>query len=701
VWAAPSFTFATPVTVAAGGVLTLNKTSTGTGGNTYATFSGLTLAAGAGTKVAVVSNSAAGTAANPVSVGGTVSLGSGSTFQLDSSNVSASLVFAVPAAGAVTQDGATVNLNWSATGNGNGTRNFSNAGSWTLQNGAQFTFTSTTGRPTGFGFGNMAGCTNSGTLRVLSNSVLPFSDLTNSGTLELGTGAIVGTAQFANTTNQTPKMTNAATGVVNVTGTGAVFGGSSAYYTGNAGSQLNLASGSSLTLRHVTGGQAYFVNAGTVVQDNATLAIDWNDATNNNVSSRFTNTGTWTLQNGAMFMFTRQGNPYFGGFGAGTGNTNSGTLTLLSGAAMDFPDLTNTGTLNLGSASGAVTLATASLNYQHPKLHNSTNGVIAVNGNATFGPSNETESITLNNGYTGSAATTGASLTVGNGTNSPVFTLMSGGPTQLESFAGNTVAVNSGATLALRTYDDGAPNPFNNRSALWYNRGAATLAGTVQFAGNHGGSNLLDNFGTFTVNGAGAVYERLPNASSFYAAGTNDSRFVNEAGAVLTGAGTLTYANSTGNAAVNTLVLTNHGTIAPGASPGTLALVNTAVTFGATGVLQMEIGGFGPGEYDVLALSGTGAKLDLAAVGDTLQISLWNGFEPDFFAGSVLLNLVTTPSLIGRFDNVILPTPALGSFQVQYAAGSVQLMYFPEPGSAVLLGMAGLALARRRRAQRP
>lgn len=697
VWAAASHTFSTPVSIGAGGVLTLNKTSTGTGGNTYATFNGLTLAAGSGTKVAVLSNAATGTTANPVSLGGTVSLGSGSVFQLDSSSNAASLVFAVGGTGVVTQDAATVNLNWSAGGNGNGTRNFSNAGSWTLQNGAQFTFTSTTGRPTGFGFGNMAGCTNAGTLKVLSSSVLPFSDLTNSGTLEAGNGAVLGTAQFANTTNQTPRLVNASGGTVNVSGSGAVLGGSSAYYTGNAGSQLNLASGTSLTLRHITGGQAYFVNAGTVVQDNATLTIDWNDGTNNTVASRFTNSGTWTLQNGAAFRFTRLGNPYFGGFGAGTGNTNSGTLNLFSGSAIDFPDLTNTGTLTLGSASGTVTLATASLNYQNPKLHNSTNGAIVVNGNATLGPSNETESVTLNNGYTGSAATTGASLTVGNGSNAPVFTLMSGGSTTLESFAGNSVTVNAGATLALKTYDDGAPHAFNNRNALWYNRGTATLAGKVQFAGNHAGSNLLDNFGTFTVSGPGAVYERLPNASSFYAAGTNDSRFVNEAGATLGGAGTLTYTNSTGNAAVNTLVLTNNGTIAPGASPGALTLVNTAVTFGATGVLGMEIGGFGAGEYDTLTLSGTGAKLDLAAVGDTLQLSLWNLFEPDFFAGSVLLNLITAPTITGRFDNVILPTPALGSFQVQYAGGAVQLMYFPEPASGVLLALLGSTLVARRR----
>lgn len=140
--------------------------------------------------------------------------------------------------GTFTQDNVVVQIDWAAGSAGTGTRRISNAGTWTLQNGAQVQYVSSTGRSTSYGFGNMAGNANSGTLSLLSGSSIAMQDLSNTGTLILGTNVTLFTAQF-NGGNET--LDNR--GSVSVVGTNALIGYTNAagqpviFNNGSAGSQ--------------------------------------------------------------------------------------------------------------------------------------------------------------------------------------------------------------------------------------------------------------------------------------------------------------------------------------------------------------------------------------------------------------------------------------------------------------------------------
>ncbi len=140
--------------------------------------------------------------------------------------------------GTFTQDNVVVQIDMASTG-GTGTRRISNAGTWTLQNGAQVQYVSTGGSLTNSGYGNMVGNANSGTMSILSGSSIAMQDLSNTGTLILGTNITLFTAQF-NGANEL--LDNR--GSVSVVGTNALIGHTNAagssfviFTNGSAGSQ--------------------------------------------------------------------------------------------------------------------------------------------------------------------------------------------------------------------------------------------------------------------------------------------------------------------------------------------------------------------------------------------------------------------------------------------------------------------------------
>jgi hypothetical protein len=94
---------------------------------------------------------------------------------------------------------------------------------------------------------------------------------------------------------------------------------------------------------------------------------------------------------------------------------------------------------------------------------------------------------------------------------------------------------------------------------------------------------------------------------------------------LLYGAGTIT-----GN-------VNNNGTVAPGNSPGTLTIAGNYVQ-GAAGALNVELGGTGAGQYDVLNVTGT------VTLAGTLNVSMFGGFT-----GSVgdVFNVITAGSVLG------------------------------------------------------
>jgi len=144
------------------------------------------------------------------------------------------------------------------------------------------------------------------------------------------------------------------------------------------------------------------------------------------------------------------------------------------------------------------------------------------------------------------------------------------------------------------------------------------------------------------------------------------------------------------------------GTLAPGKSPGITSVEGHFVMTG--GVLEMELAGLAQGtEYDFLQVAG-----DVQLSGGELDIRFLDGFELGIADADLFTLIEAGGTLTGTFDGIqdgdrIETSDGKGSFEVRYTGNSVEIGNYvaavPEPGSAgiLILGMTGLAIARRRK----
>ena len=95
-------------------------------------------------------------------------------------------------AGTLDQYGASIIWDYAAEKRNNGNRCFINNGTWTMQHGSVLKWMSSTGIDN-----NSSGNINTGTLRILDRSSVGISRLENSGTIEFGTGVVIGQAENA------------------------------------------------------------------------------------------------------------------------------------------------------------------------------------------------------------------------------------------------------------------------------------------------------------------------------------------------------------------------------------------------------------------------------------------------------------------------------------------------------------------------
>lgn len=542
--------------------------------------------------------------------------------------------------------------------------------------------------------------------------------------------------------SRTSSATSAFGGTLNLLGTGSTFsqtsaGAMTASFSGPiqaaAGSSLavsgtsaslslsgtsSFGTGSNILLQYsTTGGAANFTNSGTLTMDGAILTFDWSATavTGGNTVRNYSNSGNWTLKNGASVILISTGNMQTGGgFSNLVNNANTGTLNLESGSTLTNRSFFNTGTLNLGSSTAGGSDATVVfggeitndmyLNNGFTAASVASIGTINVNGNTIFGratPAASTSAI-LNNG---SASATGSTLNVGDGTVAATLTISNTHAT-LNNFEGNSVNIRSGGTLLLGSVATGS----TLGNAVFSNSGSLTQSGSLQFRSNNSATSTLgqrtfSNTGTHAISGTAATIESLTNSGtggSGIAAAINYTNSGRLSGA--TANDKLTYTNTSGTAAVNTLVLGVSGEITPGngsngsgtSSIGALSFENINITLSGSAKLTFDIGGSGPGLFDTIALAGTGGVFNLGS-SSILDIRSVNGATP---TGSYLI--LSANSLSGNFSSLLYNGAAVtDEYTITYLTGGVQLDFgvIPEPSVGLLLlsGLGILVFLRRRR----
>jgi hypothetical protein len=275
--------------------------------------------------------------------------------------------------------------------------------------------------------------------------------------------------------------------------------------------------------------------------------------------------------------------------------------------------------------------------------------------------------------------------------------------------AGSTTTVAAGGAVSFRLTNSATPG--GNKDISVANNGNIILSGSLNGRSFGTGAVTYTNNASLKVVGAAATLGRLDNTGSGDGAAPT---FTNSATGVLSSDGggaasTFTYDDDV--AAGSSVAFTQNGTIAPGGTStsgldgvGALTLTNFDTTFGSTGILALQVGGTGGSQFDTLTVSG-GTFLT-GAIGDTVNITLTNGFDPVVSQVWQLFSLTNGATIGGDgFTNVSLPSSINGSFSFDNdinspSFGQLAFTVVPEPSSGTLVACGLCAIASWREQQR-
>ena len=314
-----------------------------------------------------------------------------------------------------------------------------------------------------------------------------------------------------------------------------------------------------------------------------------------------------------------------GGDGAGTGN-----LSFTGGGSFQFAGTGDRVIDGLNFTFNNLTLPDGSLTLQ--------SGSLTLNGNTVL-PS-------------------GVALNLNGGTLANNGTLDIGGSFDLSggAFTGSGSLTMSGGALNL---------PAGN-SVAWSNTGALTNTGTLNLAAATI-TNAIDNQGTINA-GNGLIFSQtfVNNGTLNLGAGTTtfSGGLVQNAGTTHLG-GTSVVGSVTVNAgllsgvgSISGSVSVTGGTLGVGNSPGTLNIGGN-LTLGAGSTTQIELGGTGGGQYDLINVAGN------AALDGALVVTYWGGFT-----GGGSFPVMSWGSSSGAFASTSFPA---AGFTLAYGASGMTL----------------------------
>ena len=490
-----------------------------------------------------------------------------------------------------------------------------------------------------------------------AGTVATINTNTTMGSLTVGTNpaTLQGTGDFT------------VTGLTNWTGNGSTIGGSGTLFAnggfdipGGGGSTRNLSRNVEVQgggfwngTTSVNGLGTILNTLGNTITDNGTATVTLNVDIDNQGILTSSGTGSLILNGGTLAFFTTSGDV---NVDAGTLDVNSTTFNWNGGA------LAGAGTLDIFgvttfSIGGSATKTLSNFTLAPGSLTVGGTGILDINGGtmniagittinsgatlrvstATFNPSgvfNNNGILDLNAGTLslGSGGTHTGDFGIGTGTvlqfTGGAHVMNSGSDTSGAgdiAFTGGTSTYNAGSTYTISgdTGINGGDVNFN----------IAAVTNTLTHAANTlGGTGSLTTTGWTPTSGV-TVNNNLILASGFIQTLTSIN---------IIGTGTV---ENQGTLTLDTVTfpnLTNNGTLDPGASPGTTMIGGNFIQ-GSSGVLNIELGGTAPGDFDQLQI-GLTASLDgilniimcttglcpsqgnfTGTVGDTFNIMTYSG----------------------------------------------------------------------------